>query len=90
MSGVVVLHFWSPSCAPCVTIKPAVEDMKEEFDQVEWVSVNTQADTKGFVAKFGVRAWPTMVILKNGQEVGRHTGTTMGIYYSLIRKALAA
>lgn len=90
MSSVVVLHFWSPTCGPCKVIKPAVEDMKEEFQQVDWVSINTHDDKNGYSSKFNVSVVPTMVVLKNGQEVGRHSGSSMGIYYSLIRRALSA
>jgi len=90
MSGVVVLHFWSPTCNPCKVIKPAIDDMKEEFQQVQWVSINTHADPKNYSSEFKVSVVPTMVVLKNNVEVGRHSGSTIGIYYSLIRKALSA
>ena len=91
-SGVIVLHFWSPTCNPCKVIKPALEDIKEEFTgQIqEWVSINTKDDPKGIAYKFGVTVVPTIVVLKNNVEVGRHSGTQIGIYYTLIRKALAA
>ena len=91
MSGVVVLQFWSPTCGPCRVIKPALEDMKEEFSEKiqEWVSINTKEDPRGIAARFQVTHVPTMVVLKNNQEVGRHSGSQIGIYYSLIRKALA-
>ena len=89
MSQVVALHFWSPTCNPCKVIKPAIEDLKEEFTQVEWVSVNTHDDPKHFAQKFGVSVVPTIVVLKNNQEVGRHSGTSMSIYYSLLRRALS-
>jgi thioredoxin-like negative regulator of GroEL len=85
-----VLHFWSPTCNPCKVIKPASEDMKEEFSQAEWHSINTHADTKGLARQFNVSVVPTMVVLKNGVEVGRHSGASIGIYYTIIRKALAA
>ena len=36
MSDVHVLHFWSPTCGPCMTIKPALEDVKEEaYNKIE-------------------------------------------------------
>lgn len=88
-SGVVALHFWSPTCGPCKTIKPSLEVLKEDFPQIQWVSVNTHQDTQGYAARFGVTVVPTIVFLKNDVEVGRHSGTSMSIYYSLIRKALA-
>jgi thioredoxin 1 len=92
MSGVVVLHFWSPTCNPCRVIKPALEDMKEEFsDRIqEWVSINTKEDPKSVAQRFGVSVVPTLVFLKNNQEVGRHSGGQIGIYYTLLRKACAA
>ena len=91
MSGVVVLHFWSPTCNPCKVIKPALEDIKEEFSgQIqEWVSINTKDDPKQIAARFQVAVVPTIVVLKNNQEIGRHSGTQVAIYYSIIRKALA-
>ncbi len=91
MSGVIVLHFWSPTCGPCRVIKPALDDIKEEFDgQIqEWVSINIKDDPKHIARRFQVNVVPTIVVLKNNQEVGRHSGTQMSIYYSIIRKALA-
>lgn len=90
MSGVKVYHFWSPTCSPCTAIKPMVEDIKEEFEQVEWISVNTHVDPDGLARKHNVTVVPTMVFTKNGVEVGRHSGTNMIVYYTLTRKALAA
>lgn len=89
MSQVVALHFWSPTCNPCKVIKPAIEDLKEEFTQVEWVSVNTHDDPKHLAQRLAVSVVPTIVVLKNNQEVGRHSGTSMSIYYSLLRRALS-
>lgn len=92
MTGVVVLHFWSPTCGPCTVIKPALEDLKEEFaDRIqEWVSINTKDDPKGVARQLGVALVPTIVVLKNNVEIARHSGTQIGIYYSIIRKGLAA
>lgn len=89
MSQVVALHFWSPTCGPCKVIKPAIEDLKEEFENVQWVSVNTHNDTQGYASQFKVSVVPTIVVLKNNQEIGRHSGTTMSVYYSILRKALS-
>jgi thioredoxin 1 len=91
-SGVVVLHFWSPTCNPCRVIKPALDDMKEEFKEKmqEWVSINTKDDPKSVARQFGVSVVPTIVFLKNNVEVGRHSGSQIGIYYTLLRKAIAA
>lgn len=85
--SITAYHFWSPTCAPCKTIKPAIEDLKEEFDDIQWVSVNTHQDNEGIAQRLGVVVVPTIVVVKNNVEVGRHSGTTMSIYYSILRKA---
>lgn len=88
--SITAYHFWSPTCGPCKTIKPAIEDLKEEFDDIQWVSVNTHQDNEGISQRLGVVVVPTIVVVKNGVEVGRHSGTTMSIYYSILRKAKSA
>lgn len=85
--SVEAYHFWSPTCTPCHTILPAINDLKEEFDDVKWTSVNTHVDMNGLGKKMGIQAVPTIVVFKNGAEVGRHSGTNMIVYYTLIRKA---
>ena len=89
MNSVVAYHFWSPTCAPCKVIKPAIEDLKEEFPGVEWISVNTHDDVQSHAATFAVSVVPTIVVTFKGTEVGRHSGTSMISYYSLLRKALS-
>ena len=87
---VTVFHFWSPTCGPCMVIKPSIEDLKEEFDgRIEWLSINTKEDPKAVAPKLNVTMVPTIVVVKDGMEVGRHSGTQIGIFYTLIRKALA-
>jgi thiol-disulfide isomerase/thioredoxin len=89
MSGVIAYHFWSPTCAPCKVIKPAIDDLKEEFPDVLWRSVNTHDDVNDAARAFSVSVVPTIVVTKNGTEVARHSGTNMSIYYSILRKAIA-
>jgi len=85
--SIEAFHFWSPTCTPCITIKPAVEDLKEEFEDVKWTSVNTHIDLHGVGKRFGIQVVPTIVVLKNGVEVGRHSGANMILYYTLLKKA---
>lgn len=90
MSTVTAIHFWSPTCGPCKVIKPAIEDLKEEFNTVEWVSINTHDDPKHVAQRLAVSVVPTIVVLKNNVEVGRHSGSSIGIYYTILRKGLSA
>lgn len=91
MSDVHVLHFWSPTCGPCMTIKPSLEMIKEEFEgQVDWNSINTKQDPKGYAQRFQVSVVPTIIVFKGNTEIGRYSGTQIAIIYQLIRKGLAA
>jgi thiol-disulfide isomerase/thioredoxin len=87
---VTVFHFWSPTCGPCMVIKPSLEMLKEEFEgQIEWLSINTKEDPKAVARLMNISVVPTIVVAKDGMEVGRHSGTQIAIFYTLIRKALA-
>ena len=87
---VIAYHFWSPTCGPCSTIKPAIADLIDEFPGIHFNAVNTRDDPQGIAVKLNITVVPTMVFLKNGVEVGRYSGTTIIMYYTLARRALAA
>jgi thioredoxin 1 len=89
MSNIVACHFWSPTCTPCKLIAPTLADLKEEFDTVKWVSTNTHDDKDGLARTLKVVAVPTIVILKDGYEVSRHSGTGIIGYYTMFRRATA-
>ena len=88
--SVTAYHFWSTTCAPCKVIKPAVEDLKEEFSNVTWVSVNVQEDPNNYVDKFKVTSWPTIVVVNKTGDIEKHSGTAMMGYYRILRNALKA
>ena len=88
-----IYHMWSPTCGPCKTLKPVFEDLKEEFPQFTWVSVNTHDDKNGYATKFGVQFVPTLVLVvyKDDGEVlmsEKKTGSNVAEYYRLIRNGL--
>ena len=90
MTDVHVLHFWSPTCGPCRVIKPALEDIMEEFEgKIDWISINIKEDPKGYSQKFQISVVPTIVVFKGNTEIGRYSGTQIAIIYQLIRKALS-
>ena len=87
--SVTAYHFWSPTCVPCKHIKDYIEDLKDVFSQVKWVSVNIQNDPNDYMEKFNVKVVPTMVVVgKNG--VHRHSGTSLGLYRSMLDNAVKA
>lgn len=90
---VIVYHFWSPTCGPCKTIKPVIEDLKEEFSQLTWLSVNTQEDLHDYKTKFGVQFVPTIVVAAYADDgtltfSEKQSGTNIPAYYRMLRNGL--
>ena len=93
--SVTAYHFWSPTCPPCKVIKPAVDDLKDEFSQIQWISVNIQDDPQNYTGELGVKVVPTIAVIVRDSAgivkyVGKESGTAMANYYRLIRTALRA
>lgn len=85
---VTVYQFSSPTCAPCQTIKPIMDDLKEEFSSsVTWVSVNTHEDKEGYAEKYGVTLVPAMVVVA-GSSIESHIGTRIAEYYRIVRNGI--
>ena len=59
----VAYHFWSPTCQPCKVIKPSIEQLKEEFSGVQWISVNLHEDPHDYALKYKVTV--EIPIIKN-------------------------
>ena len=78
--------FSSPTCGPCQTLRPTIEDLKDEFPGLQWVHVNIQDDPHGLTQKYGVKMVPTVVVDSNGR-VESHTGTSVMGYYRILKNA---
>ena len=69
-SGAVVLEFGASWCGFCQAAQPAIADALAGFADVKHVKVG---DGKGkpLGRSFRVKLWPTLVFLKDGQEIAR-------------------
>ena len=88
--GVTVIDFWAEWCGPCRMIAPIIEKLATEYDgkaQVGKVDVDNNPE---IAMRYGIRSIPTILILKDGQEVKRHVGyTTQANLAQLIDAQLA-
>ena len=63
----VLVDFWAEWCGPCKMIAPVLDERATEFQgKVKIGKVNID-EHQGLAAQFGVRAIPTLLVIKNGQ-----------------------
>jgi thioredoxin 2 len=70
----VVVDFWAAWCGPCRMIAPTIEALAKEFSDKAIVGKLNVDANKRTAAHFRVQSIPTLLILKNGQEVVRLVG----------------
>ena len=74
----VLVDLWAPWCGPCRTIGPLVEQAgKELAGRLKVVKVNVDVAPE-ISQQFGVQGIPTLLLLREGREVGRQVGALPG------------
>jgi thioredoxin 1 len=69
-----VLDFTAAWCGPCKTLKPVLAALATEYGKhVEIVEIDTEEDPVA-AQRYNVRAMPTIVLERDGVEVGRVVG----------------
>ena len=67
--SLIVIDFWAEWCGPCKKLSPVIDDGVVDIRKCD-VEENVEV-----ASKFGVMAIPTIVLVKNGKEITRRTGT---------------
>lgn len=70
----VLVDFWASWCGPCQMVGPIIEELAKEFEgKVKIGKVNVDENPK-IAAKYGIMSIPTVILFKQGKEVGRKIG----------------
>ena len=72
--GVVLVDFFSTTCGPCKMLSFVLNDVDKELgDQINILKIDFDKN-KDLTEKYEVKGYPTMIIMKNGEEVKRMQG----------------
>ena len=69
----VIIDFWAEWCGPCRAYGPVFEGVSEEFPDVVFAKVDTEAE-QALAGSFGIRSIPTTVAFKEGIGVFMQPG----------------
>jgi thioredoxin 1 len=70
----ILVDFFAIWCGPCQMITPVIEDLAKQYEgkiDVYKVDIDQHQD---LAQKYGVQSIPTIMLFKDGKEVGKQTG----------------
>jgi len=74
ISGVVLVDFWAEWCGPCKMSGPVIDQISDEYAGKMLVG-KVDVDKEGNLAgRYNVLSIPTVILFKDGVEVGRQVG----------------
>ena len=67
--GFVLVDFYADWCGPCKALAPILE----ELEDISVLKINTEEHTD-LAVSFGVMSIPTLILFKDGEQVGKNVG----------------
>ncbi|OQV25630.1 Thioredoxin-like protein 1 [Hypsibius exemplaris] len=72
----IVVDFFATWCGPCRTVAPQFEQMSNRYSNAVFVKVDVDQMTET-ARQYGIRAMPTFLFFKNGQQVAQVQGANV-------------
>ncbi len=73
-SGLLLLDFWAPWCGPCKMQGKILEKVQADIGGKAVIAKINVDENPDIAAEFAVRSIPTLVLLKDGENVKQMTG----------------
>lgn len=70
----VLIDFTATWCGPCKALAPIIDQIATEYGGRLKVAKLDIDDSPDVPSRFSIRGVPTVILFKNGQEVGRQVG----------------
>ena len=71
-----LVDFTAAWCGPCKALAPVVERLASDAGEALRVGKLDVDESPTVAARYGVRSLPTVIVFRDGKEVGRHVGVT--------------
>lgn len=72
--SMVILDFYADWCNPCRALKNTFKEIENEFDDVVLIPININDDNDIVVAQYGIRSIPTLIFIKQGEQLHSISG----------------
>ena len=69
----VLADFYANWCGPCRMLRPTLEEIAAEREDIKVVSVNIDEE-EALADDFGISSIPCLVLIKDGKEADRSVG----------------
>ncbi len=71
--GIMFVDFWAEWCGPCRMFGPVYEKVSEEFPEITFAKIDTEAERE-IAAAAGISSIPTLMAFRDGVLLYREAG----------------
>ena len=72
-NGIVLVDFFADWCGPCKMLGPVLEEVSEEYPDIEFIKVNVD-ENMDLAESFGIMTIPTVFLFKDGTLISKMNG----------------